>query len=299
MKDNQVSSTALLIAKSFVLQNRDRQISNLMSQDIAELSSLFVAECEQSSHYEKLVNNYLYRLVVRILETITIPGIFLHYLLRKNHIEEAVNPMLSGSITQMVVLAGGFDTLGLRVHKQYSEKQFIELDHPVTQNIKKQVVEDNNLANNNFNLVPIDFTKDSFAAILGKQPYFRGDTPSLFIAEGITMYLSDDEIDDLFKSVHNLCGTGSYFIFTYMEKRQNGSLQFYPATKLADIWLAWKNEPFKWGIENSKLESFLQQRGFKLSKLTTSKELKESLPLKLQNRKLANGENICIAEVTK
>ncbi len=187
MKDNQASSTALLIAKSFVLQNRDHQIKSLISRDTAELSSFFVTECEQSAHYEKLINNPFYRFVVKMLEAITIPGIFLHYLLRKNHIEEVVNSILS-TTTQMVVLAGGFDTLGLRVHKQHSEKQFIELDHPATQNIKKQVVENNNLANNNFNLVPIDFTKDSFAAILGKQPYFKGDTPSLFIAEGITMY---------------------------------------------------------------------------------------------------------------
>ncbi|HEX3528449.1 MAG TPA: class I SAM-dependent methyltransferase [Thermoanaerobaculia bacterium] len=76
-------------------------------------------------------------------ETFVIPGIMLHYAVRKLFLEDAVRAALTTSsgdsgILQVVVLGAGLGTLALRLHRERPDVRFFECDHPATQRFKRQ-----------------------------------------------------------------------------------------------------------------------------------------------------------------
>jgi O-methyltransferase involved in polyketide biosynthesis len=126
---------------------------------------------------------------------------------------------------------------------------------------------------------------------------FSLNKPTLFIAEGITMYLDEVEIEGFFKQIRSCThNENSHLLFTYMNKQPSGSIQFESATKLVDCWLWLKKEVFRWGIATSELAGFLSATGYRLVRTCDADYLaKQYLPDK--NITLARGENICLARV--
>jgi methyltransferase (TIGR00027 family) len=194
------------------------------------------------------------------------------------------------------VIAAGFDPLLAILSQQHRDIVFFELDHPATQKAKANSLKKLNQSDNLI-LIPVDLTRKSiFDALLNTQ--FSPQKKTLFIAEGITMYLNEIEIIKFFEQI-KLCTShkSSHLIFTYMNKQKSGSIQFGSATKLADYWLWLKKETFKWGIETDNLSNFLSTLGFHLVNLFDSNDLAQKYlaDKKLRNIKLATGENICVA----
>ena len=168
-----------------------------------------------------------------------------------------------------------------------------ELDHPATQQAKRLAL--TKLGNaDNLTLIPVDLTKQSIFEVL-RGSSFSLNKPTLFIAEGITMYLDEVGIERFFKQIRSCTRNGnSHLLFTYMNKQPSGSIQFKSATKLVDCWLWLKKEVFRWGIATSELAGFLSATGHRLVRTCDADYLaKQYLPDK--NITLARGENICLA----
>jgi len=87
-------------------------------------------------------------------------------------------------------------------------------------------------------------------------PPSAGET--LYIAEGLLMYLTAAEVDALFASLDG------EIIFTAMEPAAGGSIAFHNATWLERALLALWKEPFKWALAREALGEFLAARGLQL-----------------------------------
>ncbi len=285
MYDDKPSATALLIARS----------QALLSETLPS-----VVDAERGQYYrafaEEAGKGKISRPWLKFVERCSVPGIFLHYGLRKLCIEKTARELLdSGRERQVVVIAAGFDPLAAILHKQYPDTSFYELDHPATQACKKSALEKIGHGSN-LRFVPVDLTQNSVEEAL-HETGFAPNKPTLFIAEGITMYLDARQIDRFFRQIHS-CGYNpeSYLLFTYMLKTFLGSIQFDTATWVADAWLDLKNEKFKWGIEPEALPEFLAARHYRLVRQFTAADLTARY-LGGGKPKLARGENICLAKL--
>jgi O-methyltransferase involved in polyketide biosynthesis len=150
----------------------------------------------------------------------------------------------------------------------------------------------------NLTLLPIDLTKQSVFDVL-RGTAFSFDIATLFIAEGITMYLHKNEIERFFHQIQS-CGRhdNSLLLFTYMNKQPSGSIQFESATRFVDHWLSLKKEVFKWGIATGELAGFLSAIGYRLVSVFDADYLTQQyLADKNINIPLARGENICVARI--
>ena len=287
MHNDKPSATALLIAKSQLLLH-----SGAVSAARRDYYRSFVEAAEQKPWRPSLVRQYWHQFIERV----SIPGIYLHYALRKLCIEQIANDLLvDAQVQQVVVIAGGFDPLLAMLSQQYVGATFFELDHPATQQAKRSALTKLGSAKN-LTLITVDLTNDSVAEALSGSS-FSSDKATLFIAEGITMYLDEREIEHFFQQIRSCTHNAkSHFLFTYMNKQPSGSIQFKSATKLVDWWLWLKKEVFKWGIRTSELANFLSATGYHFVRLFDADFLvKHYLPDK--KSPLARGENICLARV--
>src|SRR5438132_8589927 len=91
VQNEKASRTALVIAASLVLLHRDPKHSGLVSKPSADLcAQMLEMYSSQTRLFLKIVRQDWFRPVARLIERITIPGILLHYILRKKCIEGLV-----------------------------------------------------------------------------------------------------------------------------------------------------------------------------------------------------------------
>ena len=244
-------------------------------------------------------NSRACRLLISAVERLTIPGINLHYALRKRYLEETARAALRQGFRQVVVFGAGFDTLALRLHESHPASQFIEIDHPATQRSKEREIVRRNLRKENLHFIALDLTRQNLEEQLRGADFYRAGERTLFIAEGLLMYLAPGEVDELFGLVRRLGGAArSRLAFTFMEPRADGRIAFHRSTRAVDLWLRWRGEPFKWGISRKHLDSYLAARGFRLREIATAGTFRRRYLAepRFSQLTLADGEYICIAD---
>jgi methyltransferase (TIGR00027 family) len=189
------------------------------------------------------------------------PGITLHYVLRKRFIEEAVLASVTAGVTQVVVVGAGFDMLSWRLHKTFPETTFIEIDHPATSTIKGRAI---GKTADNYHVVAVDLGEDDIETVLTDFTPFDSQQQTLYVCEGVLMYLDEVAVRKLFASINNLTGVGSRFVFSVAAPMMSTESN---TTFLLDLYLRFKGEPLKWGLEQKHLEEFVSAQGYKLNKI--------------------------------
>ncbi len=299
MKANKPSATAHLIACSMVALSRHRDFAPLVPPMAAEASAWFVETCPRRAKLlRRCAGKGWFQKLVAVIERLTIPGMALHYLLRKQYLERVVRDCLNAGTAQLVVLGAGFDTLALRLQREFAETFFFELDHPATQHVKQQALEIHQVRLPRVTFLPVDFTRDSLAQNLLNCRDYNPTAPTLFVAEGVLMYLPVEKVRDIFQFIRAHAGSGSRFAFTFLEPRADGEITFKRSTKGVDLWLKLRGEPFRWGIERDNLAGFLRANGFALHELANHETLRARYLTTetLFRVPLAEGECICVAE---
>jgi methyltransferase (TIGR00027 family) len=300
MKQNSPSATAYLIARSTFFLSRDPKLGSFVPKHSAELSEQFVQARSRFSRWlDTIINSRSFRPLARALERATIPGIKLHYALRKRYLEEVARGALACGLRQVVVIGAGFDTLALRLHETFPETEFFEVDHPATQRVKKRVVEDNRPPKTNLHFIALDLARANLEKSLLTHADYRPDADTLFIAEGLLMYLTPAEVDRLFHFIGTGGGSAKNRVaFTFMETQNDGRIGFRKSSRMVDAWLRLRGESFKWGIESAYINEFLAGRGFKVLKVAASENLRDRYLTseRLKHLPLADGECICVAE---
>lgn len=269
MRASKPSATACLIAASLAVDAGNPKRQRWVPILAAKLGPHFLrAYGAPASYVAGSLRRPWLRLLAEAIDSFTIPGISLHYLLRKLFIKEAIVQRLeSQGIKQVVILGGGFDTLALELQSLYPSVQFLELDHPATQAVKRAALEGQVGANENLRWIPADFTKNTLEEILLRCAAYRQELSTLFLSEGVLMYLSEEDIDRVFSFIKNHSGAGSPIVFTFMEKGAEGRVNFKKRSLFVDGWMSVRGEPFTWGIDKESFPDFLKVRGFSLSEI--------------------------------
>ncbi len=293
MQHEQASRTALLIAASLVLLHHDAKYSRLVSKTSADLcANVLEKHSSRTRLFLKIVRQSWFRPIARLIERSTIPGILLHYVLRKKCINGLVRSALANGVAQVVILGAGFDPLSSELQGEFPTARFWEIDHPATQSHKVRAWPEIGIEGVHF--VAVDL---SAAGLDGETLIGSGFDPAkrtFWIAEGLLMYFPADVVSYLIRTLSSLSAPGSQFAFTFMEKHRDADIRFGSQTKLVTWWLRTRGEPFLWGATRSELAEFV--RPWRVIRFFDHDDLRK-IESGFADETIARGEVICLAEI--
>lgn len=298
MKQGTASVTAMRMALTKVAAARDRVLRPVVADPDEPYSEWFVrAHSSEARVQLALWKIAPLRQILYSLSDKVIAGSFLHILVRKRYIEDQVRAALEGGIRQVVIFGAGLDPLALRLEKEFPETVFFEVDHPATQAVKKAALEQHGVRPERVHMRPGDLEKQPVNEAVAALPGFRSGEATLFLAEGLLMYLEQSAVDATFAAVRRHSGPGSQFIFSVLDKgeledRDSGIGR--SATLLERI-----GEAIRSSIDRKRLDDFLRHRGFKRRAVGDHKTFRTTYldPLGIQ-RPLLEGEFVVVAEPT-
>jgi methyltransferase (TIGR00027 family) len=293
VQHERASRTALLIAASLVLLHHDPKYSHLVSKTSADLcAQVLHKHSAQTRLFLKILRQTWFRPVANLIERITIPGILLHYALRKKCIRGMVRSELANECAQVAILGPGFDPLSSELQREFPTAQFWEIDHPATQRHKVRACSKIGIEKVHFTAVDLSAAGLDTEALIssGFDPAKR----TFWIAEGLLMYFPADVVSSLMKTLSTLSAPGSELAFTFMEKQGDGQLRFDSQTKLVDSWLRRRGEPFLWGTTRSELTKFI--RPWRVIRFFDRNDLRD-IESDLSDEVIAKGEVICLAAI--
>ena len=297
MKDERPSDTAILIARSICLAERDPSLRAILPDESAELSRRLLEHASHPGWFEFCLSRPWARRLLFAAERLLLPGIFLHYLVRKNRIAAFAADAVKTGCAQLVVLGAGLDTLAWRETRRSGLPCF-ELDHPATQTIKLGAYESRIAGPRTPRLVPVNLAVDSPAARLRAAAGFSAGRRTLFIAEGLLMYFGPSRVDALLRELAELSVPGSRLALTFMETRPDRPIAFHNARRSVNWWLSIRGEPFRWGLARTEAAAWFEARGWRLIELSSPTRLRAEVlaPLGLEHAPLAIGESIALLE---
>jgi methyltransferase (TIGR00027 family) len=286
MRSDTSSHTARLVARSLFLASKDERLSLLLAPQAAELLARISGVA--SGWFGVCVRRSWLRRVMFGIERLALPGVIAHYLVRKLGIETEVRKAIAAGAGRVVVIGAGFDTLAWRLHREFPEVEWIEVDHPATQAIKARSLEQAP----NLKHLPHDLVCPRPLS----QMLDEGSVPTVILIEGVTMYLTKEKVAELLKDCARLAGPQGRVILTFMEMDDRGSIDFRGQNRVVRWWLSLCAEPFLWGVSRRDLKAFLKDCGLGNERVIDHSGFRESFlaPRGLGGIPLAEGECLCV-----
>jgi methyltransferase (TIGR00027 family) len=190
------------------------------------------------------------------------PGSYEYVTARTRYFDDLFTLAVKEKTPQIVFLGAGYDTRAIRFQEILNGTEVFELDMPVTQYEKLKLLRKNNTPlPEKLHFVPIDFHRDDLRQTLFRSGY-DPTRRTLFIWEGVSMYISDKAVDETLAFVKSNSGAGSSIAFDYLYKSViRGECTYYGAAQLSDM-VKKKGEAFRFGIEEGEVRDFLRGKGF-------------------------------------
>jgi methyltransferase (TIGR00027 family) len=125
---------------------------------------------------------------------------------------------LGRGVMQVLAVGAGYDGRSLRYAKP--EVTWFEVDHPETQQDKRNRLERLGIATSGVVFVPADLQREGLAAELFERGY-EPEMPSLILCEGVLVYLHPATIATLFAELRATATPGTRFAFTASTQPQS------------------------------------------------------------------------------
>lgn len=209
------------------------------------LGSVIAAVCARTRHD---------RTLVRLLPTLSV-GLVDHISLRTLAIDAECEHAVAEGARQLVVLGAGFDTRAHRLACLQNASVF-EVDHPATSAVKATRAAGLALTAKSLRRISIDFEHDDLDAVLAAAGHDSA-VPTLWVWEGVTMYLTGAAIDQTLAVIERRSAARSTLAMSY------GPPDFAPPVYLAFLRLA--QEPLRTLLTPAEVASKLDTFGFEVA----------------------------------
>jgi len=201
------------------------------------------------------------------------PGMYEYVIARTKFIDAVFQGAIANDFDQILIFGAGFDSRGIRFQGLNQKTVFFELDAPVTQRSKiDQLKKRGVVINPSIVFISIDFNKESLKDKLSEYGFDR-NKKSLFILEGLTMYLDSEAIDNTFNIINEFAGAGSEIVFDYVYSSVLRGENLYYGESEVFKGVKKENEPWSFGIEKGELGLFLENKNLQLIRSLTSEDL--------------------------
>jgi O-methyltransferase involved in polyketide biosynthesis len=242
MKPKSTAETVLLGVWLTICDHSLRSLPN----DLIDFTRQMVKATGNPAFY--LFRFSLFRWIVHRVESKTLPGVCAHYAARKGAIQSSVES-IGNQI--LMVFGGGLDGLAYRMAPTMPT---FELDQPEMQAQKRKLLDA--LPRRDITFIPS--TLPCREAI----PTFA--EPATFVVEGVFMYLSDSEVEQVLSDLPSGCS----LIFTFVGLDESGRPAMGANQQEVDRLLAKLNEPFRWGCHPEDISAFLTRNQFQLNQIS-------------------------------
>ena len=200
------------------------------------------------------------------------PGLRNYIAARARHFDDVITLAAKTGLQQLVILGAGYDTRAYRIDEIRGRVQVFELDHPDTQQVKKEkIAEIFRELPRDVVYVPVDFETQDFGRRLLESGY-SPEKKTLFVMEGLIMYLTPETVDAVLSFIVHNSGRNSAVLFDYPAGSGNtGS----PSGKTKEDLMshaARGGEPFRFFMPKEGPGEFLRARGFSRLRITTGEE---------------------------
>ncbi|HEY2593385.1 MAG TPA: class I SAM-dependent methyltransferase [Chloroflexota bacterium] len=128
---------------------------------------------------------------------------------RTRFVDTQVAAAIAAGLRQIVLCGAGYDDRPLRFRTP--GVRFIELDHPATQEDKARLLRDLGEGPPGVTLAPVDFRTDDVGAVLEQAGHVATE-PSLFVAEGLLVYLDKSTCERLLAALARRAAPGSVLV---------------------------------------------------------------------------------------
>ncbi|MCP4719619.1 MAG: class I SAM-dependent methyltransferase [Desulfobacteraceae bacterium] len=190
------------------------------------------------------------------------PGMLEAIVARVKYMDDFLLKCIDNGLEQLVSLGAGFDTRPYRIDALKSGIQIFEVDHPATQKVKKKKLK------KIFGSVPghVKFVSVRFnSQVLGERLRDKGydkSLKSLFIWEGVVMYLTPQAVDNTLSFVRKNSGPGSWIVFDYIPDSVVSGPDAPVEGRFLKKNVKQKGEKLVFAVEPYQIEKFLLNRGF-------------------------------------
>ena len=138
---------------------------------------------------------------------------------RTHHVERSLARATAEGATQVVILGAGFDSRAYRQSTSYPNLRFFEVDLPTTLAAKQRAIAALfGAPRDDVRYVPIDFSTQSLEGGLSAAGY-DSTRRTIFILEGVTMYVTPEGNDATFAFIREHSAPGSTVVFDYVWRR--------------------------------------------------------------------------------
>jgi methyltransferase (TIGR00027 family) len=225
------------------------------------------------------------------------PGVNGFLMARERYIDDVLQNSLNEGLQQLIILGAGYDSRAYRFDLPGRVKTF-EVDHPVTQADKLEKVQRVfGKIPAHVTYVPVDFNTQTLSERLLSSSYDPG-LISLFIWQGVSMYLAPAGVDNTLAFVVKRAAPGSAIVFDYVFQAVLEGRQKHSEISSMRRYRFMTGEGLTFGIAEGSAGEFLRRRGFQQVKDVTMDELKTAyFTGKNTSRMVVGGYGIVLGKV--
>jgi methyltransferase (TIGR00027 family) len=272
MADPTFSVTAAVVASTLLLLRDDPEFGQLLDPVAHEsIDAAVRVTLPVFGHLLDYVPWPVLRHAALGVESVISPGFIAHYALRKHTIRTHLRQWIDEGFRQVVLLGAGFDMLSQSIPTEVS---VFELDHPATQGAKRKALL--TLASRTVSFVPVDFARESLRGALLRSRSFDHDARTVFVAEGLLMYLSADRAEAMLADISS-SAPDVRAILTVITPDPRGRYRLHSQRKVVDWCMSWLDEPFVWGVRPEEIASLLKRHGLALESIACTTEIRDRL----------------------
>jgi methyltransferase (TIGR00027 family) len=169
-------------------------------------------------------------------------------------IDEAVR---EAAAPQVVILGAGYDGRAWRM-EELRDAIVFEVDHPATQEAKRERVKDLERTAREARFVAVDFTKDDLDAKLAEAEH-DASKPTMWIWEGVVMYLTPEEVEASLAIIERRSAPKSSIAIVYVAPV--GWL-----VRVVGLLVRRLGEPFRSKQTPSQMRALLARHGFQVKR---------------------------------
>lgn len=294
MRLERPNTTAAVIAATLLLLRDSRELGHLV--DRGSLDAVERAVRLALPGAGTVLDHVPLPIVRRLafaLERAVSPGFMTHYAVRKALIRERLARAIDDGFQQVVLLGAGFDMLSASVAPS---ARVFELDLPATQAAKVRALEGTRARPVTY--VAGDLARERLDDLLARAPGFRGDEDTVFVAEGLLMYLEEEAVDRLLGDMSR-GRRRTQAILSFVTPDEGGRPRMHSQRKIVDLCMRLLGEEFVWGEASTQLEQRLERCSLRVVELVSNQELVDALARDQQVRpRPTSGEVVVVATHT-
>ncbi len=200
-------------------------------------------------------------------------GSYEYVVARTKYIDYEFAKALHEDYEQILIFGAGFDSRVIRFQDISKKNRIFEIDAPITQSSKLQRYKELGIINpDNLTYIPVNFDKENIIDRLNEKGFAK-NKKSLFILEGLTMYLQPESAVKTFKIIQEFAGAGSMIVFDYIYASVLRKENLYYGEKEIYKFASGADEKWYFGIEKGRAGDFLAEYGFEILNHMDSNDL--------------------------